>query len=370
MNDADSTATHRSAGTGHDDLAATARPATRTVDSEVTSVSWIPSEAVTGLNKVIFSAGPVHYDDPPASTLGDLADWRAQDRFRFANHLRARIEVTDGPDGPTITAAEYCGESQIGSTTVRAAGREVTFAAIAMEELRAEPELLGDRVRFVQTYGGRTALPTPRRVNRAPYVQFAAPLVWTTLALTLHVDGSATHEVVGASRFPRHWIYGSDGELVEKVGQADFKDWYRHSFGRHSPWGDEDSPALVTQVETALERQISHLVMRGEQPPRIVTAHEGDEVLRQGAPGGQIHLLLDGVLLIEVDGEPVAEVGPGAILGERSLLETGRSTATVRAVTRCRLAIAATGTIDRDMLSAVSQDHRREDLPDPSASPV
>ena len=41
----------------------------------------------------------------------------------------------------------------------------------------------------------------------------------------------------------------------------------------------------------------------------------------QGAVDGELFLLLDGVLVVEVDGAEVAEVGPGAVVGERALLE-------------------------------------------------
>jgi hypothetical protein len=55
------------------------------VESSVTSLSWIPSEAVTGLNKAIFDMGLTHYDEPPPDTITDLEALRAADRFRFAN---------------------------------------------------------------------------------------------------------------------------------------------------------------------------------------------------------------------------------------------------------------------------------------------
>ncbi len=61
----------------------------------------------------------------------------------------------------------------------------------------------------------------------------------------------------GASRFPRHWVYDDDGQLVAKSGLIDFNDWYRKSFGKHTPWGDQESEAFVTVVETALERSLS-----------------------------------------------------------------------------------------------------------------
>ena len=71
--------------------------------------------------------------------------------------------------------------------------------------------------------------------------------------------------------------------------------------------------------------------------------------------------MLDGVLEVQVDGRPVAEVGPGAVVGERALLEEGRRTATVRAVTDCRIAVVAARQIDRDALARLAAEHRRED---------
>ena len=62
--------------------------------------------------------------------------------------------------------------------------------------------------------------------------------MWTTLSLTLHADGrSRAPRSIGASRFPRHWVYGADRRLSHKSGLTDFKDWYRKSFGKHSSLG-------------------------------------------------------------------------------------------------------------------------------------
>ena len=64
------------------------------IRSSVTSLSWIPSEAVTGVNKVVFGTGLTHYDDPPPDVIGDdLEAMRDADRFRFANRLSAWIDV-------------------------------------------------------------------------------------------------------------------------------------------------------------------------------------------------------------------------------------------------------------------------------------
>jgi CRP-like cAMP-binding protein len=65
-----------------------------------------------------------------------------------------------------------------------------------------------------------------------------------------------------------------------------------------------------------------------------------DETLvEQGEGGNELFLLIDGVLAVDVDGEEVAEIGPGAILGERAILEGGKRTATLRARTRARVAV-------------------------------
>src|SRR4029077_7910081 len=124
-------------------------------------------------------------------------------------------------------------------------------------------------VRFRQTTGGRTGLPAPRPVRRPPFVQFLAPVAWTTLELVLHADGAAEGRLAGASPFPRHWIYGGDGGLAAKSGMTDFKDEAGHRSGHPAPWGEEDSAARGAAVETAVERELSNMVMRGGPPPSI-----------------------------------------------------------------------------------------------------
>ena len=323
----------------------------------VTSISWIPSEAVSGLNKAMFGSGFVHYDEPPPDVIDDLDTMCGEDRFRFANRLAAWIDV-DG-DG-VITDSGYSGRCVMGATTVAIGGARATFAAVALPEIRREVEVVDGSARFVQTFGGHTALPAPRRVNKPPFVQFEAPTVWTTLALTIHPDGRCEHELLGASQFPRHWIYDSDESLVAKAGLADFKEWWRHSFGRHTPWGDQDSATLVTEVETALERQVAATVMRGDHKVRTRTLKAGALLTEQGSDGDEVFLLLNGVLSVEVDGEPLAQVGPGAILGERALLESGRRTATLRAESKVKVAVAHAAQVDREALAAISVGHRRE----------
>lgn len=326
-------------------------------ESSVTAISWIPSEAIEGLaTKLPFEMGVAHYDAPLPDVITDLEELRQADAFRFANDLRAWVEVQDG----RIVDHGQTGQGHIGATTLKLGSRQASFAAVPFPDLHPDPVVGPTSVRFVQTAGGRTGVPAPRRVRRKPFVQISAPTAWSTLALTIHADGSSEYEVLGASTFPRHWVYDHDGKLVAKTGTVDFKTWYRRAFGRHSPWGDEESPALVTEVESALERQLSTSLMAGGKP-KIRKVKEGAALVEQGAEGAELFLLLDGVLRVEVDGERVAEIGPGALLGERALLEGGRRTSTLRAVTPCKVAVAAAEALDRDALSEVSRGHRRED---------
>ena len=315
------------------------------IESSVTSISWIPSEAIEGMPKLPFELGIGHYDEPPPDRLeeGDLERLRDDDRFREANHLRAWIEVEAGK----VVDHGHLGRGLVGSTRFRFGPMGLTVPGAVFETLQPEPEVREDAVRFVQTVGGRAGFPAPRRVSGKPFFRVHSASAWTTLALTIRADGSSDHELIGASPFPRHWIYDRDGNLVAKSGTVDFKGWYREAHGDHTPWGDEESDAFVTAAESALEREISRELMEGKSLSERRNLEPGETLLEQGEPGDELYLLLDGVLVAEVDGEEVAEIGPGAILGERAFLEGGNRTATLNARTPCRVAVIPADMIDR-----------------------
>ncbi len=327
-------------------------------ESSVTSLSWIPSEAVQGGTRIPFDVGMAHYDPPPPDEVEDLKALRDADRFRFANRLAGWIQ-TDGAG--KIIAAAYSGGGMIGSTTVRVGPLSHVFQAVALPDLRSKPEYGDGWVRFTQTAGGRTGMPAPRRVRRAPFVQWQAPLAWTTLSLTLFADRHAECALVGASRFPRHWVYDENGQLCAKSGLIDFNDWYRKSFGKQTPWGLADSEAFVTAVESALERSLSRSLMAGAAKPKIRKVKPGTALVTQGEQGSDVFLVLDGVLRVEVDGVRMAEYGPGALLGERAHLEGGTRTSSLIAVTDCRVASVPAESLDRGSLEELSTGHRRED---------
>ena len=328
------------------------------IESSVTAVSWIPSEAVEGLPKIPFTMGVAHYDDPPPDVIDDLDALREADAFREANELRAFIEVEDGK----ITDCGHLGRGHLGVTRMKLGPRELSVAAVALPTIQGEPEVGDGWARFTQTAGGRTGMPAPRRVRGKPFFQINSAIAWTTLALTIKVDGSSDHELIGASPFPRHWVYDHERKLVQKSGMIDFDRWYRESFGKNTPWGDEDSPAFVTEVESALERELSRSVMREGAQSKPTRLDVDDTLVEQGDSGNELYLLIDGVLAAEVDGETVAEIGPGAILGERAVVEGGKRTATLRAVTPAKVVSVPADQVEPAALEELAGARRREEL--------
>ena len=324
----------------------------------VTSVTWIPSEAIEGMPKLPFELGITHYDDPPPDRIqeGELEALRAADRFREANELRAWIEVDDGK----IIDSGYSGGAHVGSTRVNVGPKTLSFAGVKYPLIQHEPERGPDWVKFVQSAGGRMGLPAPRRVRGKPFLQIASASAWTTLQLIIYADGTAKYTLAGASPFPRHWIYDDEGKLVEKSGTVDFERWWRESFGPNMPWGGEDSPAVLAAAESELERELSRVVMTQPEGLERRELSEGEALVQQDQPGTELYLVLDGMLDVEVDGDIVAEVGPGAILGVRASLEGGLRSATLRAATRCRVVVIPEELLDPSELAAIASGQRRE----------
>ena len=327
------------------------------IESSVTSLSWIPSEAVTGANKGVFEIGFTHYDDPPPDVIEDLDTLRESDAFRFANRLEAWVDV----EGGKIVDAGYGGGGAMGSTTVRLGGKGVTFAAVELPELRDDP-VVTPRARDVRADLRRPHRAALRRAacrarrscssarrscgrrSRSPSTPTARAASSSSARACSRGTGCTTTK---ASSRPR------SGSPTSSSGTASRS-------GGNTPWGSTNSTAFVTAVETALERELAGLIMRGGDKPEIRKLKAGALLTEQGEPGDEVFLVLDGVLAIEVDGEPLAEFGPGAILGERAVLEGGVRTSTLRAVTKCRVAVAQGDQLDRTVLEEISQGHRRE----------
>ena len=147
------------------------------VEASMTSVSWIPSEAITGPTRIPIDMGFGSYDEPPPDQIEDLAVLHEEGRFRFANDLRVWAEIVDG----RIVDGGYAGGGHICPTELSLGVGRIAIAAISLPDLQAEPDI-GDRgITFTQTTGGRTGAPLPRRISSPPFFRVTAPAVWTTL---------------------------------------------------------------------------------------------------------------------------------------------------------------------------------------------
>jgi CRP-like cAMP-binding protein len=139
----------------------------------------------------------------------------------------------------------------------------------------------------------------------------------------------------------------------------DFEKWYREAHEQNTPWGGADSPALLSAVESDLERELSREFMQEGAKPEDLD--EGATLVEQGEKGDELYLVLDGLLDVEVDGEVVAELGPGTIIGERALLEDGVRSATVRTKTPAKIVRVPGDRLEQEDLAALAAGRNREE---------
>lgn len=329
-------------------------------ESSVTSITWLPADTAAALPKEPFDTGGIEADEPPPDTLEDLDELRKAGGFRLAQTLRAWVEADD--NGKIVDWGQE-GESLAGEGDAVLRGGDLGFPASPFPALQADPVVHPGKkwVRFVQTGGGRLGLPAARRLEARAYPRIASAAAWTTVSLVLEADGTAKAALVASSPFPSHALYDADGTLLEQTEAADIESWLSDPAAVQTPWGDEDSAALVPEVESDLENRLAASILRKGAELGRRKVEPGEALVEQGQEGEDLFLLLDGVLRVEVDDRPVAEVGPGAVLGERALLEGGKRTATLRALTPVRVAVVPREAVDESVLPALAELHRREE---------
>lgn len=318
-------------------------------EAAATCLSWIPPTAVQGVFSLPFGLGIAHYDQPPPDELPNVETLLAADAVRFANQVHAWIEVEDG----RITSHGMSGQGRLGSTTVRLRSRGLTFAGVALPDLTPPPRVLRNQVVFTQTAGGHTGAPVPRPVTQPPFWRLAAPLAWTTITLTLRADGTSASRLAAASPFPRHYLYDSAGRLTHKSALIRYKDWIRRSGRDDNPWAGGSTPVPVTPVRGPAERSLGNaMLVSGDY--RQHTLAQGLLLSERPIADSEVHLLLDGLLVIEMDRQPAVEVGPGAIFDPSMRTPYSKEHVTVRARTPSRLAVLPRSQLDNQALLGVA----------------
>ena len=329
------------------------------IERSATSVSWIPSDSIPAPLKLPFEQGVLHYDPPPPLTISDLEGMRRRGHFRFANVMRAWIDVEDGQ----IRDYAYSGAGLMGLTPVTVGSLHLLLPARANPEIRLEPVATGDAVTFAQTAGARPVFSLLKPSAHWPFVVTHPFTIWTTIELTIGADGSSTQRLAGASPFPRHWLYDDAGHLVEKTALTQAMLWESTVFGSHTPWGGHDQAPEVAPPETELERVLSERVMQGGPHPHVRVLHAGEFLFHEAEPGTAMAVILDGTFEVRVNDQVLGQVGPGTVVGERASLEDARRTAGLRALTEARVAEAAPGLFSTEQLSELAQGHYRENSP-------
>ena len=224
---------------------------------------------------------------------------------------------------------------------------------MALPDLRPEPVVGDTWVRFGQTAGGLLSVGMPYQPDAEGSPRLAAPAAWTTLALTIHADGTSEQALVGASPFPRHWVYDHTGRLIATSGVVDFSGWQADAWDPFTPWGGRDAAVRATAVETALERELSRIML--DSAPHWLRLRKGATLVTQGDTGHELYLLFDGLLAVEIDGVTVTGSARGRWWASWRCCTGGRRTATLRAVTGCRVAAVAGDRIDRAALAELAR---------------
>ena len=322
------------------------------IESSVTAITWLPFAALDALPNMPLGFAVAHYDEPPGKRLRDLDQLREADAFREANELRAWIEV----EGGEIVAHGRDGRGVVSGVGLELGPDQVAFPAVEFPVIRPEPAVGDGCARFTQTVGGRIGIPAPRPVHGRPYFHFGSALAWTTLELELRADGGSEGRLVASSPFPRHSVYDSDGWLKGEHGLSDFEGWYSESFGEATPWGD--APTTAAAVEAQLEEELTRIALTTNAKLPRRRLETGETLVEQGEAGADMFMLLDGHLDVEIDGETVARVGAGALLGELAVLGDGRRKATLRAVRACRVAVLPADAIGGSRLAALALERR------------
>ena len=155
------------------------------------------------------------------------------------------------------------------------------------------------------------------------------------------------------SPFPRHYLYDTEGRLTYKSALIRYHDWLRRVDESESPWGGTWETAPVAEVRSGVERSLAD-VMLSMGSIRQNSLASGGLLSSRPIADTEVHSLLDGLLVIEYDGNPVVEAGPGAIFDPSLRTPESKLHVTVRARTPRRLGVLRRDRLDSDALLGVA----------------
>lgn len=125
------------------------------------------------------------------------------------------------------------------------------------------------------------------------------------------------------------------------------------SFFRKSP--HEWLPAGVIAAQSEVDRRLIDQMLNGEEPPTVRELDAGTDLFRQGYFAQAVHLVLDGQVVVTVDGEEAAALGPGSVFGEMAMLGARRRTGTVTAIVPTTIASLGESRFDREDLRTLAE---------------
>ena len=96
-----------------------------------------------------------------------------------------------------------------------------------------------------------------------------------------------------------------------------------------------ESLGKVSLFSSCSNKDLEKIAKAGDE----VTISAGTVVVDQGQTGREAFVLLKGSATVRRNGKKVSTLGPGAVIGELSLLDHGPRTATVSADTDCTMLV-------------------------------
>ena len=127
---------------------------------------------------------------------------------------------------------------------------------------------------------------------------------------------------------------------------------------KHRPEPSAHSTYTFPTSAARLERHLAASIMGAS--PKVRHVRAGSTLAHEGGKDSKMWLILDGLLDVEVGGDRVARIGPGAVVGERASLDHGIRTATLRAATPCRVAVLLASSVEGTLRQELAGLHNAE----------